>query len=108
MDINIRHNPAFSVARCFLAPGEPMKIESGAMMAHSPGMQIEANTAGGIMQGLKRSILSGESFFVTTMTAPQQGGWTDLAGTLPGDIMPLEIQSDRPFYITRGCWLGNS
>lgn len=108
MEINIRHNPAFSAARCFLAPGEPMKIQSGAMMAHSPGMMLEANTNGGIMQGLKRSLLSGESFFVTTMTAPPNGGWVDVAGSLPGDIMPLEIQPNRPFFITRGSWLANS
>lgn len=108
MEISLRHNPAFAVARLFLAPNEPIKIQSGAMMAHSPGMQLDARTEGGLLQGLKRSVLSGESFFTTTMTAPPQGGWVDVAAVLPGDVMELQIRPDRPFFITRGCWLANS
>lgn len=108
MEISLRHNPAFAVARLFLAPNEPFKLQSGAMMAHSPGVQVDARMEGGLLGGLKRSMLSGESFFVTTMTAPPQGGWVDVAGVLPGDIMPLEIEPNRPFFITRGCWLANS
>ena len=108
MDISLRHNPAFAVARLFLAPNEPIKVQSGAMMAHSPGIQMDAKMEGGFLQGLKRSVLSGESFFTTTMTAPPQGGWVDVAAVLPGDVMELQINPDRPFFITRGCWLANS
>ncbi|GAA2184518.1 TIGR00266 family protein [Brooklawnia cerclae] len=108
MEISLRHNPSFAVARVFLAPNEPMKVQSGAMMAHSNGIQVDAKMEGGLMAGLKRSMLAGESLFITTMTAPPQGGWVDVAGTLPGDIMPLEIQPNRPFFITRGCWIANS
>ncbi len=108
MEINLRHNPAFAVARLFLAPNEPIKVQSGAMMAHSPGMAVDAKMEGGFLQGLKRSMLSGESFFTTTMTAPPGGGWADVAAVLPGDVMELRIQPDRPFFITRGCWLANS
>lgn len=108
MQINLRHNPSFAVARMFLAPGEPVQVESGAMMAHSPGVQISSRAAGGIMQGLKRSVLAGESFFTTTYTAPQNGGWVDVAGVLPGDILPIEIHPDRPSFVARGNWMANS
>ncbi len=108
METHLRHNPSFAVARLFLQPNEPIKVQSGALMAHSPGMQVDAKMEGGLIAGLKRSVLSGESFFVTTMTAPPQGGWVDIAGVLPGDIIPLEIAPQRPFFITRGCWLANS
>ncbi len=108
MEYQLRHNPAFAVARLFLAPNEPMRLQSGAMMAHSPGMQVDARAEGGVLAGLKRSVLSGESFFTTTMTAPPHGGWVDVTGVLPGDIMPLQIEPNRPFFITRGCWLANS
>lgn len=108
MQIQIRHNPAFAVARLWLQPNEPTRIEAGSMMAHSAGVQLSANTGGGIMQGLKRSVLSGESFFVTTATAPPSGGWIDVCSVLPGDLMPLDLQPDRPFFVTRGCWLANS
>ena len=66
------------------------------MLAHSAGVVLEAKAQGGVLQGLKRSMLSGESFFVTTYTAPPQGGWVDVTGVLPGDLIPLTITSDRP------------
>lgn len=108
MQTQLRHNPAFTVARLILAPNEPVRVESGAMMAHSQGVLIESKSEGGIMAGLKRSVLAGESFFVTTYTAPPQGGFVDVAGVLPGDIIALDIQPDRPYYITRGNWIANS
>lgn len=108
MQVQLRHNPSFTMARCQLAPNEPMTVESGAMVAHSAGMNLQSQAQGGIMQGLKRSLLSGESFFVSTFTAPPAGGWVDVAGTLPGDLAVLQIQPDRPYYITRGGWLAGS
>lgn len=108
MDVYLRHNPSFSVARCQLAPGESCRVESGAMIAHSGGVTLDAKAEGGIMAGLKRSVLGGGSFFVTTYTAPAQGGWVDVAGVLPGDIVCIPITPDRPQFITRGGWIANS
>ena len=45
MDVTIRHSPSFAVARCALAGGEALKAESGAMMASSHGVEIEAKIA---------------------------------------------------------------
>ena len=42
---------------------------------------------GGLIKGLKRAALGGESLFVTTYTAPQGGGWVDVAANLPGDVV---------------------
>jgi uncharacterized protein (TIGR00266 family) len=108
MQTQLRHNPSFTVARLILAPNEPVRVEGGAMLAHSQNVLIESRAEGGIMAGLKRSMLAGESFFVTTYTAPPQGGWVDVAGVLPGDILPIDIQPDRPYYIARGNWIANS
>ena len=108
MQLQNRHNPAFTVGRLHLAPNEPVRVESGAMMATSAGVKLDVSTGGGLMAGLKRSVLAGESFFVTTYTAPPQGGWVDVAGVLPGDIIGVDIQPDRPFFVTKGCWIANS
>jgi uncharacterized protein (TIGR00266 family) len=108
MEVQLRHNPSSTVARCFLAPAEPMRVESGAMVAHSNGVQIEAKADGGVLAGLKRSVLAGESFFVTTYTAPQHGGWVDVAPVLPGDVISMPITPDRPFFISKGSWLASS
>jgi uncharacterized protein (TIGR00266 family) len=103
MEIDLRHGPAFATARCTLAPGETVRAESGAMMATSAGVAIEAKASGGLMKSLKRSVLGGESFFITTYTAPPQGGWVDFAARLPGDAMWLPV--DGGVNITRGCYL---
>lgn len=108
MQIQLRHNPSFTVARCHLAPNEPMRVEGGAMLAHSAGVLLEAKAEGGVMAGLKRSVLGGGSFFVTTYTAPAQGGWVDVAGMLPGDTVSIDVEPNRPFFLSRGSWIANS
>ncbi|OQS15838.1 TIGR00266 family protein [Nocardia donostiensis] len=108
MKVELRHNPSSTVARCVLAGNEPVRVESGAMVAHSANVTLQAKAEGGIIAGLKRSVLAGESFFVSTFTAPPQGGWVDVAHALPGDLLPLSITPDRPFFISRGAWIANS
>ena len=46
MQVQVRHQPSFAVARCLLAAGEPLRVESGAMLATSWGVQVEAQHAG--------------------------------------------------------------
>lgn len=109
MKVNLRHNPSFTVARCVLAGGEQMRAESGAMLAHSAGVVFDAKVEGGLMAGLRRSVLGGESMFQTTFTAPPSGGWVDVAANLPGDAITIDLMpgQDR-FLLTKGCWLANS
>jgi uncharacterized protein (TIGR00266 family) len=108
MQVQLRHNPSFTVARCVLAPAEQLRVEGGAMIAMSAGVTLTAKSEGGIMAGLKRSVLSGGSFFVTTYTAPPQGGWIDVAGVLPGDTVSIDVMPDRPFFLRKGSWIANS
>lgn len=108
MQVQLRHNPSFTVARCLLAGGEPVRVEGGAMIAHSAGVQLESKAQGGVMAGLKRSMLGGGSFFVTTYTAPPHGGWVDVAGVLPGDTVDIEVTPETPFFLRRGSWIANS
>jgi uncharacterized protein (TIGR00266 family) len=105
---DLRHSPSFAVARLTIEPGEQIRAESGAMMATSAGVSITASTQGGVMKGLKRSFLGGESLFVTTFTAPAAGGWVDVAHHLAGDIIPTEVSAEEAVLITRGCWLASS
>ncbi|HNH86173.1 MAG TPA: TIGR00266 family protein, partial [Solirubrobacterales bacterium] len=105
MKTEIRHNPGFAIARCTLAPGEQMRAESGAMAATSAGVEIEAKVQGGLMKGLKRSVLGGESLFMTTLTAPQSGGWVDVAANLPGDAMVMSTGEE--LFLTRGTYLAS-
>ena len=106
MQIQLRHQPSFSVARCILGPDEPIRAEAGAMMAMAPDIQIEAKAQGGVMKSLKRAALGGESFFVTTLTAGPNGGWVDLAASLPGDLAVVDLVPGRPWLLSKGSFLG--
>jgi uncharacterized protein (TIGR00266 family) len=103
MNVEIRHAPSFAVARANLESGEAIRAEAGSMMATSAGVAVEARATGGIMKSLKRSMLGGESFFVTSYTAPQQGGWVDCAARLPGDCIVVDV--DGALNISRGSYL---
>ena len=107
MQVQTRQGPAYGVARLTLAPNEPVKVEAGAMMAMSGGVTLQAKAEGGIMKSLKRAALGGESFFVSTYTAPAQGGFVDVAARLPGDITTYDVTPGKALFIQKGSWLAN-
>ncbi|WP_214321418.1 TIGR00266 family protein [Nonomuraea sediminis] len=108
MKTDIRHGGSFAVARCHLAGGESVRVESGAMSATSAGVQLQAKMEGGLLRGLARSALGGESLFTTRYTAPQGGGWVDVAHHLPGDVVSAPVQHERALLLTRGSWIASS
>ena len=107
MDVQMRQGPAYGVARLSLAPNEPVRVESGAMMTMSSGVMLQAKAEGGIMKSLKRAALGGESFFISTYTAPAQGGFVDVAARLPGDVTMFEVVPGKALFIQKGSWLAN-
>lgn len=106
MRVETRHSPAYAVARCFLSPNESIKVQPGAMMAHSFGVTIEAKADGGILRGLGRMI-GGESFHVSTFTAPASGGWVDVIPESVGDVVSVSVDRNTDFVLTKGAWLAN-
>ena len=106
MKVEIRHSPAYAVARCWLAPNESIKVQPGAMMAHSFGVTLTAKAEGGVLRGIGR-MLGGESFHVSTFTAPQQGGWVDVIPETVGDVVSVNVDMNTDFVLTRGAWLAN-
>ena len=70
MDVDIRYSPSFALAVITLPPGGEVKAEAGAMTSMSGGVEIETRAQGGLLKGLKRSVLGGESFFINTFRAP--------------------------------------
>lgn len=108
MQVTTRQTPAFGVARLQLADNETVKVESGAMMATSAGVTVQSKAEGGVLKSLKRAALGGESFFITTYTAPAGGGWVDVAPRLPGDLLTLEVAPGRALFIQKGSWLASS
>ncbi len=108
MDIAIRHQPGFAVARLTMAGGESIRAEAGALMATVPSVEVEAKAEGGIMKSLKRAALGGESFFVTSYTAGPSGGWVDVAAFLPGDINVVDVVPGQAWFVQKGSWLAGA
>ncbi|MDX6664715.1 MAG: hypothetical protein QOG68_921 [Solirubrobacteraceae bacterium] len=103
MNLSIRHNPAFAVIRAEVGAGEQISIEAGAMMAMSGGVTLESKMEGGLKKGLMRSVLGGESLFITKLTGGKEGDWVDAAARLPGDIAVIDVNGSM--NLTSGSWL---
>jgi uncharacterized protein (TIGR00266 family) len=108
MQVATRQGPAYGVARLSLAGNEQARVEAGAMMAMSAGVTVDSKMEGGFLKSIKRATLGGESFFVTTFTAPGQGGFVDVAARLPGDVLSIELQPGRSLFIQKGSWLASA
>lgn len=90
MDIEVLHRPDAAMGVIKLGVGEGLQAEAGAMVSMSSGIEIETKAKGGLLGGLKRSVLGGESFFLNTFNAPQ-GGEVMVAPSLPGDVVAYSM-----------------
>ena len=99
MEHKIVGRPDYAIARILLSPGESLWAESGAMVAHS-GLQVETSSRGGVMAGLARKVLTGETFFQNKWIGP---GQIDVAPGVPGDV--LHVPLDGELFIQRGSYM---
>jgi uncharacterized protein (TIGR00266 family) len=81
-----------------LGPGEQVMVEAGSMVSMSADMQIDTklNATGGLIRGLigaiGRKFLGGETMFINTFTAGQNGGQIMIAPALSGDIIHFPLK----------------
>ena len=78
-----------------LAPGDEVRAEAGAMMYMSDSIEMDAKMEGGLLGGLRRKFLAGESFFITYFRAPGTAGKVAFAGPYPGKIIQIELQNQQ-------------
>jgi uncharacterized protein (TIGR00266 family) len=90
MKFDIKYGPAYALADVSMDGGDSIQAVTGAMVSMTDGVQIATEMKGGLMAGLKRSVLGGESLFINTFNAAQQGQIT-LAPPLPGDIFTIDL-----------------
>ncbi|NPV46576.1 MAG: TIGR00266 family protein [Armatimonadetes bacterium] len=91
MQNEILYRPSYSLLRLLMEPGEQLLAEAGAMVSMTPNIQMETAARGGILGGLKRAVLGGESFFINTFTCANGQGEITLAPSLPGDMMHIPM-----------------
>jgi uncharacterized protein (TIGR00266 family) len=97
MQTEIRYSPAYAAATIHLDQGESVSAEAGAMLAMTPTVEIATSSKGGMMAGLKRSVLGGESFFLNTFTATGPDARVIVAPALVGDIITWPLTGDTVF-----------
>ena len=112
MEIENEFGPAFTMMTANLLPGEQIKVEPGAMVAQSNGMEMKTGMGGGgglggFMKSMVRSLAGGESFFVNTYTAGNSGGWISLAPSAPGDINTFDLASGESFFMQGGSFMAS-
>ena len=106
MQAEVRYGPSFALGVITLPPGGEVKAEAGAMTSMSGGVEIETKAQGGLLKGLKRSMLGGETFFINTFRAPG-GGEVSVSPTLPGDIVPMQAGGPGALMVQSGSWLAS-
>ena len=112
MEIENEFGPAFTLMTASLSPGEQIKVEPGAMVAQSNGMEMKTGMGGGgglggFMKSMVKSALGGESFFVNTYTAGPSGGWISMAPSAPGDIKTFRLSPGESFYMQGGAFMAS-
>ncbi len=107
MQADILYRPSYSMAVVNLAPGEEIRVESGALVSMTEGVQLQTRMEGGVLRSLQRTVFGGESFFLNIYRAPDFGGQINLAPTLPGDMMILKMQSES-LLVQGGSYVASS
>ena len=103
MDFEVSGNPEYGQVSVSLASGEKISIESGAMSRMTPTLELKSRVLGGVLSGLARKFLAGESFFVGEYGG-ERGGELTLSPALPGTVVHRRLEGDE-LMLTAGCFL---
>lgn len=76
-----------------LAPGDEIRAEAGAMTFMTEGIEMDARMQGGLLSGLKRKFLAGESLFLTFFRATTPNARVAFSAPYPGKILRFPLQN---------------
>ncbi len=106
MQIDLVNRPSATAAVVRLSRGERFVAEPDAMIAMSTRIALHTDSRGGGMLGGIKRMFSGESFFLNTFEALDDGQELVLAPPLPGDVECLPLQGGR-LLVQQSAWLGS-
>ena len=108
MQYEILYQDVFSVVKCDLVRGESIKAESDAMITMSPNLEVNGSMGGkGIIGGLARKFLAGESFFFQRITASRGSGSVMLGHAAPGGIAAIDLDGTYGLTVQKNGWLAS-
>src|SRR4029453_18693477 len=73
--------------------GDEVRAEAGAMTYMTDGIDMAARMEGGLLGGLKRKLLAGESLFLTFFRSSVPSARVAFSGPYPGKIMRMPLQN---------------
>lgn len=97
----------FPVLVCTLNDNEAMISEGGGMSWMSPNTEMKTSSNGGLGKMLGR-MMTKESLFQNIYTARGGVGTIAFASSLPGEIMPLEINPGSDYVCQKSAFLAST
>jgi uncharacterized protein (TIGR00266 family) len=76
-----------------LGAGDEIRAEAGAMTFMTEGIEMDARMEGGLIGGLKRKLLAGESLFLTFFRCTTSQGRVAFSAPYPGKIIRFPLQN---------------
>lgn len=105
MDYKILYQDAFPVVQVNLRCGECVKAESDAMVAMSGTVDVTGGMERGLLGGLARRMLTGESFFFQRLVAQRGDGYALLGHPIPGGIVDVNLDGTYGMMVQKGSFL---
>ncbi len=106
MDYELQCGPSYTSLDVTLQPGETIVSDSGVMAWKDRHVRAKTSTRGGLLTGLKRKLLSGESFFQNTYVAEGQPGGITFAPGNAGDIVAMPLDGGE-LLLEKGAYLAS-
>jgi len=105
MESEIIGKPAFAYINVTLAPGESLVAQPDAMSSMDADLDLQAKLNGGIIGGLLRKYLGGESLFINHFTNNTGAARRlTLVQKTPGDVDCVDLNGDT-IYFQPGAYL---
>lgn len=108
MKYEILYPEAFPVVKFKLSRGERVQAESDAMISMSSTIDVNGKMNGGILQGLARKFLAGESFFFQELVASRGDGEVLLGHPLPGGILDVALDGSYGLTVQKDGFLAGT
>ena len=111
LKFEIKYRPSYSLLEVQLEEGQTITAEAGALTYMTSNIEVKTRSRikkRGIWGALKVSILGGESFFVNDYTAIGGTGKVGLASAPLGDIVHLEVDSDKGYIVQSSAYIAST
>lgn len=103
MNYTVTKSSAFPLAEISLLSGEEIQIERGCMVYHNGQVELEGKMnsggalggLGGLVKAVGRSLVSGESMFITRAKGLSNTAKLGIAPSAPGEIRELKLGTEQ-------------